>query len=69
MEKIEEYILDIGDPCPKCGLGKGLREISPIRLGITGWESYRFLHCDICGASFAGQGVGFFYLKYYSSGS
>ena len=64
----EEYILDTGDKCPKCEMGEGLRDLEPLSIGITGWENYRFLHCDICGANYAGKGLGFFYLKYHNIG-
>jgi len=48
----KEYILGIGGKCPKCELGKGLRETYPIELGLTGMDNYQLLHCDTCGANF-----------------
>ena len=47
-----EYMLGIGGECPKCQLGKGLREIGPIEIGLTGFDNYQMLHCDVCGANF-----------------
>lgn len=47
--------LRIGDPCPNCDLGKGLRASSAIELGLTGWEEYTFLHCPICGITYVGR--------------
>jgi len=48
----KKYMLGIGGKCPKCQLGKGLREIAPIELSLTGMENYTFLHCNTCGANF-----------------
>lgn len=52
MTEEKTYMLGIGARCPKCQLGKGLREVPPIELGLTGFENYKILHCDICGANF-----------------
>ena len=56
--------LKSGSPCPKCELGKGLRDITPIEIGLTGLENYVFLHCDICGANFVGKNGMWNYLSY-----
>lgn len=50
------YGLDEGVTCPICELGKGLRKMHPIDLGLTGWENYEMLHCDICGVTYVGKG-------------
>jgi hypothetical protein len=68
MGKVEHYgLLEVGDGCPKCKLGKGLRGASPLECGWTGWDNYEFLHCDICGAYFCGNGADFIYLPYAES--
>jgi len=63
MNNMERYTLKKNSPCPKCGLGKGLREAYPLELGWTGWDNYDFLHCDVCGAYFCGKGTDMMYLK------
>jgi hypothetical protein len=60
----DEIKLKVGDPCPKCELGKGVRESSAFELMLTGWENYEFLHCDTCGANFVGKGGEFHYMQY-----
>lgn len=56
-EKVHK--LKLGDPCPNCGLGQGLRASSAIELGLTGWDEYSFLHCGICGITYVGRGGAF----------
>ncbi len=60
-------LLKAKDPCPKCNMGKGLREANVLELGWTGWENYEFLHCDICGAYYVGKEADFVYLRYAQS--
>jgi hypothetical protein len=52
MGEEKQYMLGIGGECPKCQLGKGLRDIAPIELALTGFDNYNLLHCDTCGANF-----------------
>jgi len=67
-DRVEHYgRLDIGNKCPKCGLGKGLRKALPLEVGWTGWENYEWLHCDTCGAFYTGKGIDFIYMKYAKS--
>lgn len=63
MEQIDRYgLLKVGDKCPKCELGKGLRSASALEVALTGWDNYTFLHCDTCGAFFVGKGKKYMYL-------
>lgn len=56
MSTKQKYLeLKIGDSCPNCNLGKGLRASSPIEFGLTGWEDYHFLHCPVCGITYVGH--------------
>ncbi len=64
MNDIELLNLGVKSPCPKCNLGKGLREIDVFELALTGWDNYNFLHCDTCGAIFVGHGDKYTYMKY-----
>ena len=67
MKILKHYsTLSIGDICPKCELGKGLKESSAFQIGLTGWENYEFLHCPICGANFVGKNGSWAYLEYHS---
>ena len=53
---LKHYLgLEIGSDCPKCELGKGLEESSPIEIMLSGWENYDFLHCPICGQTYVGR--------------
>lgn len=64
-ERLEHYgLLSIGDSCPKCKMGQGLREAYPLEVGWTGWENYKWLHCDICGAFYVGKGVDYIYMRH-----
>lgn len=69
-ELMEEHYsaLEAGVPCPKCELGKGLRASSAFEIGLTGWEKYVFLHCDLCGANFVGRGGEWHYMRYQVGG-
>ena len=61
-----QYALKEKSNCPKCNLGDGLRLISAIEIGLTGWEHYEFLHCNVCGANFVGRSGAWKYLAVHS---